>query len=217
MSSTLVTVLLAVLAVVVIGLLLRRAGGGDVTPAAGRSPEEGVAPSRDDELGEQLDDFVDDDVEAVAVTSEGYSFLPDLHAVRILPPVEGDEEQPWAKPPEDGRGGRHRRGDAAITLSLHSGDLTGARVVRGGAGEGPWRLETLGRDGEYACWSFETRDAAVAAQTLLEARGVVALGTDDASQPVPPSREAWEEARRLWEETQAELAMDLDDEDERPR
>lgn len=210
--NTTLSVLLALAAVVVLGLLFRRAGGGGAAPAE-RGPEEGVAPSREDEFGEELDDFVDDDVEAVAVTSDGYSFLPDLHAVRIVPPAEGDEDQPWASKASDEAGrGRHRRGDAAISSSLHAGDLTDARVTRGGADEGPWRLETLGRDGEYACWSFESREGADAACSVLELRGVVKRGTDDEDRPVRHSAEAWAEARRIWEDTQAELALDLDDE-----
>lgn len=210
MNSSLVTVLLAVAAIAVVGLLLRRVGGGDVTPVGQRGPEEGAAPDRDDEMGDSLDDFVDEDVDAVAVTSDGHAFLPDLHAVRIVPPSE-DEDEPWSKGSGEARGGGHRRGGQAIALSLHSGDLTGVRVVRGGADEGPWRLDTMGRDGEYAPWNFETKEAAEAAKTVLEARGVVQLGRDEDGNPVPPSREAWDEARRLWEQTQAELAMDDDD------
>ncbi len=211
--NSLLPVVLAIAAVVVIGLLMRRASGRLPTPPSDRGLEEGVAPSREDELGEQLDDFVEDDAEAVAVTSDGYSFLPDLHAVRIVPPAEGDEDQPWMRGSDEAGRGRHRRGDAAISMSLHAGDLTDARVVRGGADEAPFRLEAMGRDGEYQCWSFESREGADAACSVLEARGVVRRGTDDDDQPVRHSREAWEEARRIWEETQAELALDLDDDD----
>lgn len=209
MNSTLVGVLVGVAAIVIVGLLLRRAGGGGVTPVGERGPEEGRAPGRDDELGDQLDDFVDEDVEAVAVTSDGYSFLPDLHAVRVMPPGEDDDE-PWSGKRSDAQGGGHRRGGQAIALSMHPGDLRGARVTRGGADDSPWLLETLGRDGEFLPWGFETREAAEAAKAVLESRGIVALGRDEEDRPVPPSREAWEEARRLWEETQAELSMDDD-------
>lgn len=213
MNSTWVGVLIGVAAIAIVGLLLRRAGGDGVAPAGERGPEEGVAPERDDELGEQLDDFVDEDVDAVAVTSDGYSFLPDLHAVRVMPPADEDDE-PWSAKRSEAQGGGHRRGGQAIALSLHPGDLTGVRVVRGGADEeGAWRLETLGRDGEYLPWGFETREGADAAMTVLESRGIVALGRDDEDRPVPPSREQWQEARRLWEQTQAELAMDDDDAD----
>ena len=190
----------AIGAVVVIALLMR---GGKRDESIGPRPEdavsEGAAPETEVLEAEPDDDLEDDEV--VAVTSDGYALLPDRHAVRLVPPHE--EGEAW----KAGASARNRRGDAAIAMSWHSADFTGARVVRGGEEE-PWRLEALGREGEYTVFGFETEDAAHAALALFESRGVIRVGTDDDGNPVPPSAEQFAEARRVFEETEQALAME---------
>lgn len=198
----------AVAAVVVIGLLLRGATGTDAaTRPRPDVPVGDAAPPEDtgDAFADALDDFVDTDVEAVAVTSDGYAFVPDLHAVRILPPSEGEDE-PWRG--ESGRRAKLERGAAGLGMSLHAADFTGARVVQQVAADEPWRLEALGRDGEYQSWPFETEDGARAALAVLESRGIVQVGRDEDDRPMPPSAEAFAEARRRHDDTLRELGLD---------
>src|SRR3990172_2697740 len=94
--------ILAVAAVAVLGLLLRRNSG---TPPAGASAR-----------------------------------------VRLTPPLA---------PPEMGQFVPRTAAE-----QLGRGDLIAARVKRGAPDHDPWRLEALGRDGEYQAWRFETEDAA---------------------------------------------------------
>jgi hypothetical protein len=140
----------------------------------------------------------------VAVTSDGLALIPDRHVVRLLPPEESGEE--W----KVGAGitSSTIRAERAFGMTWSSGDLRGARIVRGGAEEGAWVLETLGRDGEFIPFDFETREAAEAAQHLFESHGVVQLGEDEDGNRVPPSSEQFEEARRLYLENVAELEVD---------
>lgn len=216
-SSTLVAVG-AIAAVVVVGLLLRGGSskGADGSPSPPSEPARSERERGDDDeafeeaepdSGEEADDDAWDPDEVVAVTSDGYAFLPDVHAVRLLPPQE--EGEAW----KAGESARAARVDAAVAASWHSGDFTGARVVRGG-GEDPWRLEALGRDGEFTLFSFETKDAADAALRLLEKRDVIRLGTDEDGNPMPPSAEQFAEARRIYEETEQALAMEPGPDDE---
>jgi len=143
----------------------------------------------------------------VAVTSDGYALLPDTHAVRLVPP--DDDGEAW----KAGEKGRNRRGELALAMSWHSGDFTGARVVRGAADEGPWRMEAMGREGEYTAFVFETREGADAALALFQSRGVVRLRGDEDGNEAPPSAEQFEEARRVFMETEA--GLDAPDEEER--
>ena len=174
--------------------------GGEDAVSEGASPEP-------EALETEPDDEWDED-EVVAVTSDGYGFLPDRHAVRLVPPHEDGEA--W----KAGDTAHDRRGAAAIAASWHAGDFTGARVSRGG-GDEPWRFEALGRDGEYIVFGFETRDGADAALKLFESRGVVRVGYDEDGNPAPPSAEQFAEARRVFEETERALASERGpDEDE---
>jgi len=93
MSSSLIGGLVAVAAVIVVGLLLRGMSGGDKTegvtptmPPAPPAPE----PERDD-TGDGESDGEDDRL-VVAVTSDGRAIVPDHHVVRVLPPTEEGEE-----------------------------------------------------------------------------------------------------------------------------
>ena len=226
MTSQLTGGLIAVAVVVALGLLARRANTPDSMSQGGGShdprPDGSAARERDRDAGDEeltaedeamLDElgaqFEDDAV--AAVTSDGYALVPHGHAVRLVPPDESGES--W-KP---GSTAADRRGERALAMSWHAGDLTGARMVRGAADEAPWRLEGLGRDGEYTAFLFETESGAAAALQVFESRGVIRLGTDDEGEPVAPSAEQFEEARRIFLETEAALEMPEEDDEQEPR
>ena len=208
-----VTAVGAVVAVVVLGMLARRgssagasAGTPGAIPASGAGPGSAdAAEERDDDTDEVEEDDDVEPVEVVAVTSDGYALVPDTHAVRLMPPPEDGED--W----KAGTTGHSRRGQRALDMSWHAGDFTGGRVVHGAADEGPWRFEALGRDGEYAAYDFETREGADAALALFQSRGVIRLGHDEDGQAMPPSGEQFDEARRVFLETEA--ALDHDDDE----
>jgi hypothetical protein len=203
--SPVLTAVLAVGAVVVIALLARSSSRSeDANGPAGTIPVGDGAADGDEGAEPGMDEDDDDDwesVDVVAVTSEGYALVPDKHTVRLIPPHEDGEA--W----KAGEKGRNRRGEAGLADSWHNADFTGARVVRGAADEGPWRFEALGRDGEYFALVFETREGADAAVKLFESRGVVKTGEDEDGNPAPPSAEQFEEARRIYLETEAALEM----------
>ena len=136
--------------------------------------------------------------------------MPDRHAVRLVPPAEAGEE--WRSGP--GTRGWNQRGASALAMSWNAGDFTGLRVVRSGDDEGPWRLEALGRDGEYTSFGFETREGADATRELFERLRIVRLGEDEDGRPMPPSAEQFAEARRVYLQTAADLETG---EDEEPR
>jgi hypothetical protein len=198
----------AIAAVVVVALLLRGIKGNDdavTMPLPEDSVSEGAA-AEPEVLDSEPDDDWDED-EVVAVTSDGSALLPDRHAVRLVPPH--DEGEAW----KAGETARNKRGDAAIAMSWHAGDFTGVRVARGGEDE-PWRLEALGRGGEYTVFGFETREAAEAARSLFESRDVIRVGQDEDGNPMPPSAEQFAEARRVYEETEQAVAMEHDPDEE---
>jgi hypothetical protein len=212
MDRSIVGGLVAVGIVVLLAMLARR-GKSDAVEYPNRTGapdgfDAGTVPVADDagdDDGDEDDDL--ESVEVVAVTSEGFAMVPDKHAVRLVPPQE--EGEAW----KAGTTGHSPRGQRALDMSWHAGDFTGGRVVRGAADEGPWRFEALGRDGEYTAFVFETREGADAALGLFQSRGVVRLGHDDDGNAVPPSPEQFEEARRIYLETEA--ALDHDDDDTR--
>lgn len=193
--------LLLIVAVIVIAVFALTSRKGDA--AKSETPEdsvsEGAMPDVDDE-----EDIVsgEDDDEVVAVTSDGFAIVPHAYAVRLMPPVEEGEE--W----KAGTQARNTRGDRALSMSWHAGDFTGARIVRGEADEGPWRLEAMGRDGEYTAFVFETREGADAAMQAFTSRAVIRLGRDEDGHEVPPSPEQFAQARRVFLETEAALGMD---------
>lgn len=149
----------------------------------------------------------DDDGHVIAVTTEGEAFLVYDRAVRLLPPE--DDGEAWKV--GAGIASANLRGALGMATSWHAGEFTGARVVRGGADEGAWRLETLGRDGEYVWFPFETREGAEAARQSFERVGVVRLGTDESGRSMPPSAEQWEAARASYLDTMAALDADADE------
>ena len=52
---------------------------------------------------------------------------------------------------------------------------------------------------------FETESGARAAHDLFVSKGIVRVGRDDDGDPAPPSGEQFDEARRIYLETIAEL------------
>ena len=196
--------LVAVGAVVLVAVLLRRMSGSENTE--GRVPTVPPPPEPDPRVARQAGDDgegegPDEALLVVAVTSDGRAIVPDHHVVRVLaPPEEGEE---WKV------GSRLKAAleTVAIGAGWSPGDLRGARVVRGDVDEGPWLLEALGRDGEYITFPFETSDAANAAKTLFERLDIVELGEDENGRPMPPSAEHFAEARRIYLETAAQLEL----------
>lgn len=209
MNGSTLAVVVALVVVVLLALFMRRGSPTDSAGEPGSIPTsdaQNVDPVSGDGADPDDDDDADDD-EVVAVTSDGYALVPDRHAVRMVPPDE--EGEAW----KAGSHARNRRGDAAMATSWHAGDFTGGRVARGG-GEEPWRFEALGRDGEYTRIVFETREAAEAAMALFNSRGVICVLEDEDGNPAPPSAEQFEEARRLYDETEQALAMEMQGEDD---
>ncbi len=202
--SSVLTAVLAVGAVVVVALLARAGSRGEETPR----PVNDALPGDEDVPADADEDDGDEweSVDVVAVTSDGYALVPDTHVVRLVPPHE--EGDAW----KAGETGRNRRGEMALAMTWQNGDFTGARVVQGAADEGPWRFEALGRDGEYAAFVFETREGADAALNVFQSRGVVRHGHDEDGNPAPPSAEQFEEARRVYLETEAALELGDDQE-----
>jgi hypothetical protein len=137
------------------------------------------------------------------VTSDGWMFLPFDGGVELLA-VSSPEATADALM---ARGARGR-----VVGMLSSGDLAAARVVRGSPDPGPWRVEALGRDRNLLTWSFETEDAARSACELLE-RLVVRIPTGPDGEPEPLTAGDFEEARRVQEQTEQELAMMPDSEE----
>lgn len=227
--------LVAIAVVAVLAVFLRRVSSKE-PGAGGGSPADGVAPPSEGSTvpaGTPLgDDDHDEDVldesedYEAAVSIEGVAFVPQPHGVLLLPLIAGGEVPDGLERALDSNfvpytilnklafpgysGGVPRRPPGT---TLGAGDLTGARVVRGSADSGPWRLETLGRDGDFGFHPFGAEEAARAALDLLERKGVV-LKTVDEHGTVPASPEDFEEARRRYEATEAELAVG--DEDSRP-
>ncbi len=186
MNQGALTAIVAVVAVAAIGLLLRRATG---TAPGTTSP--GTAPPPLPDLDETTDD--EDSPEIVAVTSDGWSFVPvgDRDRVQLVPPRVPDEMAQVA-----GRQGVEQ---------LARGDLIAARVKRGAPDHDPWRLEALGRDHEYRAWRFETEEAARVALELVIGR-VVRPPRDRDGDPIPVGDADFAAARRREEEIEAELA-----------
>lgn len=200
MSQSALLAIIAVVAVAVLGLLLRRAS---VTPPGTSSPEDASPPPAfdpDDLDAEPGDDAASD--ETAAVTSDGWAFLPvgDRDRVQLVPPRVPVE-------PVEGIG-------KTVPEHLARGDLIAARVARGAPDHDPWRLEALGRDHEYRAWRFETEEAARAALALVASR-VVRIPRDPDGEPVPVRDTEFAEARKREEEIEAELAMPPDEPDPR--
>ncbi|MGH7731961.1 MAG: hypothetical protein ACRENJ_12010 [Candidatus Eiseniibacteriota bacterium] len=195
MSQGILMVILAVVAVALLGLVMRRATAPPVTETIPAPPEPDPEPYEDEpEAGEPAD--------ALAVTSDGWSFMPieDRDRVRLIPPVVPPAIGPVQTRP--------------APEQLARGDLIGARVKRGVPDHDPWRLEALGRDGEYRAWRFETEEAARAALALVD-RCIVRAPRDPDGAEVAVGDADFVEARRREEEIESELAT-MTDVEERP-
>jgi len=214
--------LIAIAVVAVLAVFLRRVGkGGSDAPSSAAEPgppaDTGTEPSAD-----PLDeDEAGDDPEVVAITSDGWAFMPDGDEVQLVPPPEapgGDETDPTdtLNPTAMLPHPRHRHLPTAKPGEhLDAGDFIGARVVRGSPGSDPWRLEALGHDGEYRSWAFETPEAADEALRLLLER-IVRPPLDPDGTPRPPDAAQYAAAAALTAEGIAELAMDTDENAESP-
>ena len=192
----------AELALVVAIAVVLMVGVGSTRSESSASDASDGTPSSDASVAEEGDAAdEDDEPHVVAVTSDGEAFVGYQHMILLVPPE--DEGEAW----KVGAGLRatNLRGASALSASWQAGELTGVRVVQGGADEGPWRFEALGRDGEYLPYPFETREGAEAAKQLFERMRIVRLGEDEDGRAMPPSAEQFAEARRVFLETMAEL------------
>lgn len=169
-----------------------------------------------------LDDEPDDDdspAESIAITSDGWAFVPDGHGIQLFPPAEPDEgfggtaEHAPGHHAADGRRS-FREGKPGERMSR--GDLIAVRVKRGAPGVDPWRLEALGRDREYRHWSFETQDAATTAHGMIESRIVPPRDPDPDPDETPIGDADFVLARAEAEAIEAELASG-EEEPEPPR
>lgn len=204
----------AIAAVIVVALLMRRGKSEESFTQKPSYPE--TPPSkqtRDDEEqdGDALegdDEDEGDEGHVIAVTSDGEALVPVRHTVCLVPPEDQGEE--WKV--GAGMKAANRRGELALSMSWQAGEFTGVRVTQGGGEyEGPWRIEALGREGEYQTFSFETRESAEAAKQLFERMHIVQLGEDEDGHPMPPSAEQFVEARRIYLETEAALELPPDE------
>lgn len=221
--SPAVTTLLMVIAVAVIALVMR-SFSRDRTPAAPRpadSVEALLAEVSGGDSGEESGEDSDTPEGVVAITSDGWAFVPDGGEVQLIPPASHDED--LALRPADAafdvdrlgsQGGPFPRTQRPVSSwkvgeHIDHGDLAGVRVKRGAPDFDPWRLEAIGRDGDYRAWFFETEEAARAALELLER--VVRPPRDEYGEADPPGPEDFDAARRLDEET--EQALDHHDDE----
>jgi hypothetical protein len=149
--------------------------------------------------------------------------MPDGDEVQIVPPREAPdplqpalgETSPVHIDRNTGALEEAPRGQALPLTKpgehLDVGDLRGVRVVRGAVGVDPWRLEALGRDGEYRAWPFETEDAARAAGELLRTR-IVRAPVDEDGTPRVPDEYDYLQALAIIEGGIADVAIEPDDE-----
>jgi len=227
---------LAIVAIVAVGglaLLLRRGSGSDAAMAARPDPGAPIDRADDEDDDEQPDLEADDDREEdeerdapavaehpVPVTSGGVAILPFRHGVRLVALHPPEEEAAWLDQGISNGTVSSTRVDEQLATTrrqgtgiepLRPGDFTGARVRRDA--EGAWRLETLGRDGEFGYMTFEVESAARTALEMFEHAGVVQRPVDEDGHPIPTGAEDFEEARRRFEETERELALSTDDDE----
>lgn len=219
---------------VVLGLAAGALGWG-LRLVSGRrdeGPRMPMPPVMTDEAEERVDELTGvEDRTAAALTSDGWVLMPQGDGVRLIPPA-GDEDDAAAAcatgvvgvsdatahlmpglGAAGGPGPRGRISSCAPPPRFDRGDLVGARVMRGAPDVDPWRLEAIGRDGDYRALAFETEDAARAALDLL-ARRVVRVPRDADGNAMPPTAGDFAEARRRDEETAALLASMPEDEPE---
>jgi hypothetical protein len=225
--------ILVIGAVAALAMAVRAFGGRNESVAP---PDSGRPSVADDDAKPAWDDDSDEDdeleggmVEAVAITSDGWAFVPRGAGVEVVPPGEDDEmlaDQAQRHGPE-----ALTRALASAPLNPHTGkrvvfwkpgetlgagDLIATRIVRGAPGVDPWRLEALGRDYDYRSFAFETEDAAKTAQALLDER-IVRGPRDGGGEAIPVGAEDFAVARRQHAETEQALAMEPDEEEDTER
>jgi hypothetical protein len=136
-----------------------------------------------------------------ALTSDGVAFMRRGDGIVMVPVGRpGDPELAFLGEREPRHGHAHGAAD-----SLIPGELIAARIRRGAPDHDPWRLEALGRDREYRTWRFETEEAARAALEMVEER-IVRPPLDEDGEPVRIGDADFDEARRIEEETERDLA-----------
>ena len=216
--NNLVTAGVVVVGVGLVAWLLRRGSGTeevDRSLLAGRTPgpppDVSVAEPEDEPESGGIEELMEPG-RMLAISSDGEVFLPYGGQVHVLP--LGDAR-------DRGAGGvtswdrvkrevidaqRMAEGTGQSVTQLSAGDFTGGRVKRGAPGVDPWRLELLGREGEYLVYAFETEEAARVAFAMLEENEIIRRPVGEDGEPVPPSAEDFEEARRLYQETLTELS-----------
>ena len=200
-------------------------GGAKRDEAAPRSAEPGEYDSTDDDDDDD-DEFEEGMVQAAAITSDGWAFVPRGVGVELVPPGEDDEI--LADQAERQGAEALKRAMASAPLNPHTGkrlvfwkpgetlaagDLIAARVVRGAPSIDPWRLEALGRDYDYRAFGFETEEAAHTALALVGER-IVRPPRDGHGESIPVGAEDFAVARRKHDETEQALAMESDEEPE---
>jgi len=182
------TILFLILLVGIGAWMLRRFGGPSEETAMRERESRAVGSGARILDADDLDDDDDHDHDAVAVTSDGWAFVPHQRTVQLLP--VGAEEG-WA-----------------AKTHLAVGDLIAARVVRGAPSVDPWRLEALGRDHDFRAWPFETESAARAALELVQ-RFTVRPPRDEEGDPIPVGEEDFFVAQRKLDESAAQSSFDL--------
>lgn len=216
-----VVLFLIVAGVVVVAMMMRSSGEKDEN--AKSPPEEGSSTSV---LDDDEDDLEDGMVEAAAITSDGWAFVPRGLGVELVPPGEDDEELLHRAEAHGSEALKHAMASAPINPhtgkrlvawkpgeTLDVGDMLAARVVRGAPDFDPWRLEALGRDYDYRSFAFETQEAAHTALKLVEER-IVRGPRDKSGDPIPVGAEDFAVARRQHDETAEAVAMESDEERE---
>jgi len=186
--------------------------------AADEGPARSVLDVEDDEEGEH---------DPVPVTAEGLAFFPvGTSEIRLLVLARGDEDPDmlpaWLRGALDSGTASYAAVDRAFQSELGgvagaahglgAGDFTAVRIRPGVAGSYAYRLETLGRDGDFGFFPFTTQRGAESALHLLEAHGIVVRPRDEDGEPIAASGEDFEEARLRYEESERMLALDDDDE-----
>jgi hypothetical protein len=217
--------LLLIAAVAVLAIILRASAGkrDETVPRPPERREESGAEVLDDEEPETDEDGF---VEAAAVTSDGWAFVPRGSGLELVPP--GEEEDLLLEQAERHGSDALKQAMSGAPINPHTGrrlvywkpgeplgagDLIAARVVRGAPEVDPWRLEALGRDYDYRAFAFETEEAARTALALVDER-VVRPPRDEHGDAVPVGAEDFAVARRQHEETEQALAMEQDEERE---
>jgi hypothetical protein len=221
--------ILVIAAVAALALAMRAFGSKSSAPdATGAGASSTPAPSwdSDDDDDDEMDEEADEDgmVEAAAITSDGWAFVPRGQSLELVPPGEDEEllkdqaerhgaealKQAMAAAPVNPHTGRRlvywKPGE-----TLDVGDMIAARIVRGAPDFDPWRLEALGRDYDYRSFAFETQEAANIALGLVSER-IVRPPRDAHGDAIPVGAEDFAVARRKYDETAEAVAMESDEE-----